>query len=157
MNQVNEIFCRSGPYNPEPRSKSPYNRHQIEGLLVDRDVKFSDLKGLLNVFLKRLFGEEIKMRFRPHFFPFTEPSFEVDMTCMVCDKKGCSSCGHGGWMEMMGAGMVNPSVFKAAGYNPKNWQGFAFGMGLDRLAMMKYNIDDVRLLRSGDLKFLEQF
>ena len=131
--------------------------NQIEGLYIDKGVSLADLKGTLISFAKQLFGSDVNTRFRPSYFPFTEPSFEVDMTCIICDGRKCSSCGHSGFMEMMGAGMVHQNVFKAAGYNPKNWQGFAFGMGIDRLAMMKYKVEDIRLFYSKDLRFMQQF
>lgn len=133
------------------------NFYQLEGLMVDKKVSVANFRAMIQQFYRKFFGFPTTVRLRPSYFPFTEPSFEVDMTCVVCKGKGCSSCGHSGWMEMMGAGMVHPNVFRAAGYNPKNWQGFAFGMGLDRLAMMKYKVDDIRLFYSGDLKFLQQF
>jgi len=131
--------------------------HQVEGLLVDKDVKFSDLKGLLTVFCKRLFGDDIKMRFRPHFFPFTEPSAEVDISCYICGGKGCSVCGRKGWLEIMGCGMVHPNVFKFAGYPKGKYTGLAFGMGVERMAMLKYGINDIRIFFENDKRFLEQF
>lgn len=131
--------------------------HQIEGLLVDRDVKFSDLKGLITAFLKRLFGENIKMRFRPHFFPFTEPSAEVDITCYICGGSGCSVCGRNGWLEIMGCGMVHPKVFEAVGYPKGKYTGLAFGLGVERLTMLKHGINDIRLFYENDLRFLKQF
>jgi len=131
--------------------------HQIEGLMVDDRTTFSDLKGMIHVFLKALFGEKTKMRFRPHFFPFTEPSVEVDMSCFICGAKGCSVCAQKGWLEVMGAGSVDPNVFKAVGYDPKKVQGFAFGLGVERMAMLKYGITDIRLFYENDLRFLKQF
>ncbi|MBF0385893.1 MAG: phenylalanine--tRNA ligase subunit alpha [Candidatus Omnitrophica bacterium] len=131
--------------------------HQIEGLLVDRDVKFSDLKGLLTVFCQRLFGKDIKMRFRPHFFPFTEPSAEVDISCYICKGKGCSVCGRKGWLEIMGSGMVHPKVFEAAGYPKGKYTGLAFGLGVERITMLKYGINDIRIFFENDKRFLEQF
>lgn len=131
--------------------------HQIEGLLVDKDVKFSDLKGLLTIFCKRFFGEEIRMRFRPHFFPFTEPSAEVDISCYICGGKGCSVCGRKGWLEIMGCGMVHPKVFKAAGYPRGKYTGLAFGLGVERIAMLKHGIHDIRIFFENDKRFLEQF
>ena len=131
--------------------------HQVEGLLVDKRVRFSDLKGLLTIFCKRLFGEEIKMRFRPHFFPFTEPSAEVDISCYICEGKGCSVCGQKGWLEIMGSGMVHPKVFEAAGYPKGRYTGLAFGLGVERIAMLKYGINDIRLFFESDLRFLNQF
>ncbi len=131
--------------------------HQIEGLLVDKDIKFSDLKGLVTVFLKRLFGEEIKMRFRPHFFPFTEPSAEVDISCYICEGKGCSVCGSKGWVEIMGCGMVHPKVFEAVGYPKGKYTGLAFGLGVERMTMLKHGIHDIRLFFENDARFLNQF
>ena len=130
---------------------------QLEGLVIGKDISVAHFRAILLEFYCRFFGKEVNIRLRPSFFSFTEPSFEVDMSCIICNQKGCSSCGHTGWLEMMGAGMVHPNVLKAAGYMPGKWQGFAFGMGLDRLVMMKYKVDDVRLLLSGDIRFLEQF
>ena len=133
------------------------NFYQVEGLMVDKIVQAANFKAIIQEFFKKFFDKEIKIRLRPSYFPFTEPSFEVDMTCLICGGKGCSACQKHGFMEMMGAGMVHPAVFKNSGLNPKNWQGFAFGMGLDSLAMMKYKINDIRLFYSGDLRFLQQF
>lgn len=131
--------------------------HQIEGFLVDTNVRFSDLKGMISLFLKSYFGKDIKMRFRPHFFPFTEPSAEVDISCIICGAKGCSVCGKKGWLEIMGCGMIHPNVFKQVGYPKDKYSGFAFGMGVDRIAMLKYGIDDIRLLYENDSRFLKQF
>jgi len=131
--------------------------HQIEGFMVDQDIKFAHLKGVLEVFAKAVFGEDIKMRFRPHFFPFTEPSAEVDISCIICKGKGCSVCGKKGWLEILGSGMIHPNVFRHVGYDPKKYTGFAFGMGIERIAMLKYGINDIRLFLENDLRFLEQF
>jgi phenylalanyl-tRNA synthetase alpha chain len=131
--------------------------HQIEGVLVDENIRFSDLKGILELFAKSVFGQEIKMRFRPHFFPFTEPSVEVDISCVMCKGKGCSVCGRKGWLEILGAGMIHPNVFKQVGYQPDSYTGFAFGMGIERIAMLKYGIKDIRLFFENDLRFLRQF
>ncbi len=131
--------------------------HQIEGLLVEPGVKFSDLKGLLTVFCKKFFSEDIKMRFRPHFFPFTEPSAEMDISCYKCAGKGCSVCGRKGWLEIMGCGMVNPKVFDAVGYKKGKYTGLAFGMGVERIAMLKHGIPDIRIFFENDIRFLEQF
>ena len=131
--------------------------HQVEGLLVDRDVKFPDLKGLLTIFCKKLFGDDIKMRLRPHFFPFTEPSAEVDISCYICNGKGCSVCGRKGWLEIMGCGLVHPKVFEAAGYPKGKYTGLAFGLGVERIAMLKYGINDIRIFFENDKRFLEQF
>lgn len=131
--------------------------HQIEGLVVGEGVTFADLKGALSVFIKEYFGEKAKVRFRPHYFPFTEPSAEVDVSCIICGGSGCSVCGKKGWLEILGCGMVNPNVFKAVKYNPEKVTGFAFGMGVDRIAMLKYGINDIRLFYENDMRFLEQF
>ena len=131
--------------------------HQIEGFLVDENIRFSDLKGILEVFAQSVFGQDIKMRFRPHFFPFTEPSVEVDISCIICKGKGCSVCGRKGWLEILGAGMIHPNVFKHVGYAPGVYAGFAFGMGVERIAMLKYGINDIRLFFENDLRFLRQF
>ena len=133
------------------------NFYQVEGLMIDKKVSAANFKAIMQEFFKRFFDKPIKIRLRPSFFPFVEPGFEVDTSCVVCGGKGFSTCSRTGWLEMAGAGMVHPNVLKAGGLNPKNWQGFAFGMGMDRLAMMKYKIDDIRLFYSGDLRFLEQF
>jgi phenylalanyl-tRNA synthetase alpha chain len=130
---------------------------QIEGLRVDRDVSLADLKATVRVFVEAYFGSGLKTRFRPHFFPFTEPSAEVDMECVSCRGAGCRVCGQTGWLEIMGAGMVHPHVFAAAGYEPDAYTGFAFGMGVDRIAMQRYGIDDIRLFYENDLRFLAQF
>ena len=133
------------------------NFYHIEGLMVDKNVSVANFKAIIQKFYQKFFEKEIQIRLIPSYFPFTEPSFEVDITCLTCGGKGCPACQKTGWMEMMGAGMVHPAVFKNSGLNPKDWQGFAFGMGLDRLAMMKYKINDIRLFYSGDLRFLNQF
>ena len=131
--------------------------HQIEGLYVDEGVSFGDLKSTLYAFLSSYFGREVELRFRPSFFPFTEPSAEVDVSCFLCSGKGCSVCKHSGWLELLGAGMVHPNVFKAVGYDPEKYTGFAWGLGIERLVMQKYGIDDIRLFFENDLRFLEQF
>jgi len=131
--------------------------YQVEGLMVGKDISLANLKGVLESFMKRFFGENVILRWQPSFFPFVEPGLELLMKCSVCQGKGCFTCGNSGWLEIIPCGMVHPNVLKAAGLNPKNWQGFAFGMGLDRLAMMKYKINDIRLFYSGDLRFLQQF
>jgi len=125
--------------------------------MIDKNISIANFKAIIERFFQMFFKKSVKIRLRPSYFPFTEPSFEVDIGCLVCGGKGCSVCSQRGWLEMAGAGMVHPKVFKAVKLNPKNWQGFAFGLGLDRLTMMKYKIDDVRLLYGGDLKFLQQF
>ncbi len=131
--------------------------HQIEGLAVDKDITFSDLKGVLTVFVRRMFGEDRKVRFRPGYFPFTEPSAEVDVSCLLCHGKGCQACGYSGWLEIMGSGETDPAVFKMVGYDPEKYSGFAFGMGAERIAMLKYGINDIRLFFENDLRFLKQF
>ena len=131
--------------------------HQIEGLLVDRGITFGDLKGVLTVFLRQMFGEDTALRFRPSFFPFTEPSAEVDIRCVMCSGRGCRVCGQSGWLEILGSGMVDPEVFRNVGYDPEEFTGFAFGLGLERIAMLKFGISDIRLFFENDLRFLEQF
>jgi len=133
------------------------NFYHLEGLMVDKNVSVANFKAIIQKFYQKFFEKNVEIRLIPCYFPFTEPSFEVDITCLACGGKGCSACQKTGWMEMMGAGMVHPNVFKNSGLNPREWQGFAFGMGLDRLAMMKYKINDIRLFYSGDLRFLNQF
>lgn len=133
------------------------NFFQTEGLYVDREVTVADLKGVITAFARELFGPKIKVRFRPHFFPFTEPSVEYDFSCMICEGRGCPVCKRTGWVEISGAGMVDPKVFKAVGYDPEIYTGYAFGMGVDRIAMLKYRISDIRLLYENDLRFLRQF
>jgi len=132
--------------------------HQVEGLMVDKDVTFADLKGILDAFFKAFFEDDnFKTRFRPHYFPFTEPSAETDIQCVLCDGKGCKVCGNTGWIEVMGCGMVNPEVFRHVGIDPDIYTGFAFGFGIDRLAMLRYGIDDLRKLFDNDVRFLKQF
>ena len=131
--------------------------HQIEGLAVDKNITFGDLKGVLTVFAHRLFGKDRKVRFRPGFFPFTEPSAEVDVSCLLCKGRGCRSCGYTGWLEIMGAGSTDPAVFEMVGYDPEKYSGFAFGMGAERIAMLKYGVTDIRLFFENDLRFLNQF
>ena len=131
--------------------------HQIEGLVVGKDVTMAQLKGTLNMFVKKLFGEHTKTKFRPHNFPFTEPSAEVDVTCFKCEGAGCPMCKGEGWIEILGAGMVHPNVLRNCGIDPEVYSGFAFGMGVDRITMLKYEIDDIRLLFENDMRFLDQF
>ncbi len=133
------------------------NFYQIEGLMIDKDISIANFKAIMQEFLKRFYQKDVKIRLRPSFFPFTEPSFELDMACSTCNGSGCSVCSQTGWLEVMGAGMVHPNVLKSSKIDPEKWQGFAFGMGWDRIVMMKYKIDDVRLFYSGDIRFLEQF
>ncbi len=131
--------------------------HQVEGLMVDTDIAFSDLKGVIEIFFHSIFSKETPVRFRPSFFPFTEPSAEVDIGCIFCKGSGCRVCKGSGWLEVMGAGMVNPRVFEMAGYDPDIYTGFAFGMGVERITMLKYAIDDLRLFFENDIRFLRQF
>lgn len=131
--------------------------HQIEGLLIDKDVTFGQLRGTLNEFYRLLFGRELKTRFRPDFFPFTEPSAELDCQCPFCLGSGCRTCGQRGWLEMLGCGMVDPNVLEAVNIDPSVWSGFAFGMGVERVAMLKYGINDIRHFFTNDMRFLEQF
>jgi len=131
--------------------------HQLEGLVVDKGITMGDLKGMLELFAQTMFGSDTKIRFRPHHFPFTEPSAEVDISCFVCGGKGCRVCKGEGWIEILGAGMVHPNVLRYGGIDPEVYSGFAFGMGIERIAMRKYNIDDMRLLYENDVRFLAQF
>ena len=131
--------------------------HQIEGLVIDKNITFADLKGTLAEFAREMFGEDTKVKFRPHHFPFTEPSAEVDMTCFKCGGKGCRMCKGSGWIEILGCGMVHPRVLKMSGIDPEEYSGFAFGIGLERITLLKYEIDDMRLLYENDVRFLKQF
>ncbi|MBI1912726.1 MAG: phenylalanine--tRNA ligase subunit alpha [Deltaproteobacteria bacterium] len=131
--------------------------HQVEGFMVDKGVTFSNLKGILTLFLHRLFGENTAIRFRPSFFPFTEPSAEIDIRCVICKGSGCRVCKGSGWLEILGAGMIHPEVLKAVKYDPEEYTGFAFGLGIERIAMLKFGIDDLRLFFENDLRFLRQF
>ncbi|MDZ4169908.1 MAG: phenylalanine--tRNA ligase subunit alpha [Coriobacteriia bacterium] len=130
---------------------------QVEGLVVDEGITFADLKGTLDHFVHQMFGPDRKTRFRPHFFPFTEPSAEVDMSCGICDGSGCRFCKNSGWLEILGCGMVDPNVFGYVGIDPEKYSGFAFGMGVERIAALKYNVPDLRMLVEGDMRFLRQF
>lgn len=131
--------------------------HQMEGLVVDKGITMGDLKGMLETFAKQEFGEETKVRFRPHHFPFTEPSAEVDISCFMCGGKGCRLCKGEGWIEILGAGMVHPNVLRNCGIDPEVYSGFAFGMGVERIAMLKYHVDDIRHFYENDVRFIEQF
>jgi phenylalanyl-tRNA synthetase alpha chain len=144
-------------YRPDSDISHTPMFHQIEGLLVDRGITFGDLKGVLTFFIEKIFGEETAIRFRPSFFPFTEPSAEVDIRCVICRGNGCRVCGQSGWLEILGSGMVDPEVFKNVGYDPEEVSGFAFGLGLERIAMLKYGVSDIRLFFENDWRFLEQF
>jgi phenylalanyl-tRNA synthetase alpha chain len=130
---------------------------QLEGFIVDEKISMSDLKGVLEVFAHEIFGTDTPVRFRPSFFPFTEPSAEVDIGCVICRGSGCKVCKNTGWLEVLGAGMINPRVFEKVGYDPEQVSGFAFGMGIERITMLKYGIDDIRLFFENDIRFLEQF
>lgn len=138
-----------------PRSYCVF--HQVEGLYVDENVTFAELKVTIEVFAKKFFGKDVKLRFRPSYFPFTEPSAEVDISCIICGGKGCRLCKHTGWLEIMGCGMVDPNVFKSCDIDPEKYTGYAFGMGPERITLLKYGIDDIRLLYEGDIRFLKQF
>ncbi len=131
--------------------------HQVEGLLVDKGITFGDLKGVLTLFIHNMFGEDIKVRFRPSFFPFTEPSAEVDIECVICKGKGCRTCSYTGWLEILGSGMVDPEVYRFVGYDQEEYTGFAFGMGIERIAMLKYGIEDIQLFYRNEIRFLRQF
>ena len=131
--------------------------HQIEGMVIDKGITFSDLKGTLEMFVHKLFGEDTRVKFRPHHFPFTEPSAEMDVSCFKCGGKGCRFCKGEGWIEILGCGMVHPKVLRMSGIDPDVYSGFAFGVGLERIALLKYEIDDMRLLYENDIRFLSQF
>lgn len=131
--------------------------HQVEGFMVDRRVSFADLKGVLSLFIARMFEQQTRIRFRPSFFPFTEPSVEVDIGCVICGGKGCRVCKQSGWLEILGAGLIDPAVFTKVGYDPEEFSGFAFGLGIERIAMLRYGINDIRLFYENDLRFLAQF
>jgi len=131
--------------------------HQVEGLMVDRDVTFADLKGTIAIFIQQMFSKDTRLRFRPSFFPFTEPSAEVDIQCVICKGIGCRVCSQTGWLEILGSGMVDPAVYSFVNYDPEEFTGFAFGLGIERIAMLKYGIDDIRLFFENDLRFLSQF
>ncbi|MBI4398712.1 MAG: phenylalanine--tRNA ligase subunit alpha [Candidatus Omnitrophica bacterium] len=153
-----KIIAPGKVYRPDTVDAShSFMFHQIEGLQVDEKSTFSDLKGTLAFFLRELFGSSTKVRFRPHFFPFTEPSVEVDMSCFMCHGKGCPVCARSGWIEVLGAGSVHPNVLEAAGISGKKYQGFAFGLGVERMTMLRYGIHDIRLFFENDLRFLRQF
>jgi len=152
-----KIISPGRVYRPDSDVSHTPMFHQVEGLLVDRGVTFGDLKGILSAFLKQIFGEETVLRFRPSYFPFTEPSAEVDIRCVMCQGRGCRVCGQSGWLEILGSGMVDPAVFKNVGYDPEEFSGFAFGLGVERIAMLKYGISDIRLFFENEKRFLQQF
>lgn len=143
--------------NEATDARHEHTFHQIEGMLIDKDISVATLKGIMKEFLSRLFGKEVEVRFRPGYFPFVEPGLELDFSCLLCGGKGCRICKNTGWVEFMGSGMTHEHVLKAGGIDPKVYQGWAFGFGLERLAMMKYDINDIRLFQSGDLRFIKQF
>ena len=151
------IICPGKTYRKEDDATHSHQFNQVEGLVVDKNISFADLKGTLEIFMRKLLGENTQLRFRPSYFPFTEPSYEVDVSCFKCSGKGCNLCKQTGWIEVLGSGIVHPNVLKMNGYNPDVYSGFAFGTGLDRLAMFKYGITDMRLLYTNDVKFLSQF
>jgi len=151
------IICPGKVYRCDSDTSHSPMFHQIEGLLVDKGITFGDLKGVLTSFARQVFGRNAVLRFRPSFFPFTEPSAEVDIRCVMCGGSGCRVCGQSGWLEILGSGMVDPEVFKVVGYDPEEITGFAFGMGLERIAMLKFGISDIRLFFENDIRFLNQF
>ena len=152
------VICPGRVYRNEAISIRSYCLfHQVEGLYINRDISLSEMKGTIEYFCRQFFGNNVKSRFRPSFFPFTEPSAEVDISCIMCTGKGCSMCKKTGWLEILGCGMVDPSVLKNVGYDSEKWSGYAWGMGIERLAILKYGIDDIRLFFNGDIRFLRQF
>ncbi|NMW17905.1 MAG: phenylalanine--tRNA ligase subunit alpha [Chlorobiaceae bacterium] len=152
------VICPGKVYRNEAISARSYCVfHQLEGLYIDKNVSFADLKATIYSFARQMFGTDVKLRFRPSFFPFTEPSAEVDVTCFLCGGKGCRVCKKSGWLEIMGCGMVHPNVMRNCGIDPETWSGYAFGMGVDRTVLLRYKIDDIRLLFENDLRMLKQF
>lgn len=151
------IVCPGKVYRRDEDATHSHQFMQIEGLVIDKNISMADLKGTLEVMMKHVLGEKTQVRFRPSFFPFTEPSVEVDVTCFKCGGKGCNLCKQTGWIEVLGAGMVHPNVLRMSGYDPEVYQGFAFGTGLDRMAMFKYGIPDIRTIYGNDIRFVEQF
>ena len=151
------VICPGKVYRRDDDATHSHQFAQVEGLVIDKNISLADLKGTLEVFMKKMLGENTNLRFRPSYFPFTEPSYEVDVTCFKCGGKGCNLCKQTGWIELLGSGMVHPNVLKMNGYNPEEYSGFAFGTGLDRLAMFKYGITDIRVLYTNDIRFLKQF
>ena len=151
------VICPGKTYRRDDDATHSHQFSQVEGLVVDKNISLADLKGTLEVFVRKLLGENLKLRFRPSYFPFTEPSYEVDVSCFKCGGKGCNLCKQTGWIEVLGSGIVHPNVLRMGGYDPEKYSGFAFGTGLDRLAMFKYGITDIRLLYQNDVRFLNQF
>jgi len=151
------VICPGAVYRCDSDPTHSPMFHQVEGLLVDKGITFADLKGVLTVFVHQMFGKETRLRFRPSFFPFTEPSAEIDIECFICGGRGCGVCSNTGWLEILGSGMVDPAVYKFVNYDPEEVTGFAFGMGIERIAMLKFGINDIRLFFTNDLRFLKQF
>ncbi len=151
------VICPGKTYRRDDDATHSHQFGQVEGLVIDENVSLADLKGTLEIFVKKMLGENSKLRFRPSYFPFTEPSYEVDVSCFKCNGKGCNLCKQTGWIEILGSGMVHPNVLEMNGYDPKKYTGFAFGTGLDRLAMFRYGITDIRYLYTNDVRFLNQF
>ncbi len=151
------MICPGKVYRRDDDATHSHQFGQVEGLVIDKDISLADLKGTLELFAKKMLGENTRVRFRPSFFPFTEPSVEVDVSCFKCGGTGCPLCKKTGWIEVLGAGMVHPNVLRMGGYDPEVWTGFAFGTGLDRFAMFRYAIPDIRYLYTNDVRFLEQF
>ena len=151
------IICPGKVYRRDDDATHSHQFGQIEGLVIDKNISLADLKGTLEVFMRKMLGENTQLRFRPSYFPFTEPSYEIDVSCFKCNGKGCNLCKQTGWIEILGSGMVHPNVLKQNGYDPDKYSGFAFGTGLDRLAMFKFGIPDIRLLYTNDIRFLNQF
>lgn len=152
-----KVICPGRVYRKDDDATHSPMFHQIEGLVVDEHVTMADLKGVLLAFAREMFGQDVKIRLRPSYFPFTEPSAEVDISCVACGGEGCRVCSHTGWLEILGAGMVHPNVLRAGGYDPEKVTGFAFGMGVERIAMLRYGINDLRQLFANDVRFLDQF
>ena len=152
-----KIICPGKVYRKDDDATHSPMFHQIEGLLVDKNIRMSDLNGLLLSFCQEMFGKDTQIRMRPSYFPFTEPSVEIDISCCMCHGEGCRMCSNTGWLEILGAGMVHPNVLRAGGYDPEQVSGFAFGLGVERIAMLKYGINDLRLMYENDLRFLRQF
>ena len=151
------MICPGKTYRREDDATHSHQFTQAEGLVIDKNISLADLKGTLEIFAKKIIGENSKLRFRPSYFPFTEPSYEVDVSCFKCGGKGCNICKQTGWIEVLGSGMVHPNVLRMCGYDPEKYSGFAFGLGLERIAMFKYGIPDMRYLYQNDVRFLEQF
>lgn len=151
------MICPGKTYRREDDMSHSHQFTQAEGLVIDKNISLADLKGTLEIFAKKIIGENSKLRFRPSYFPFTEPSYEVDVSCFKCGGKGCNLCKQTGWIEVLGSGMVHPNVLRMCGYDPDKYSGFAFGLGLERIAMFKYGIPDMRYLYANDVRFLKQF